>query len=343
MNSALLLEVTRGPLVEELHRGHLAVVSHDRTTVASLGQPAEARTYWRSAAKPFQTMALLYTGAADRFGLDGEDLATCSASHNAEPFHLERVRAVLDKAGCSPADLACGAHPPLDPGSAAALARAGEPPSALHNNCSGKHAGMLALAKHLGASTHGYREPEDPVQREMLANVMRFTGLAADEIALGVDGCGVVTFGLSVEVMAFAFARLMRPDAIESPYREAAFAVREAMIRHPHLVAGTKRLDSDLMRRAAGRILSKGGASGVLCAAISGGVGVAIKLESGPRLPGLGGPVLIETLRQLGALDEADVDALAAYAHPPVQNVSGTRVGEMRTTFTLDLHAPAVA
>lgn len=329
--------------MEEIHRGHLAVVGSDGTTIASLGSPAAARTYWRSAAKPFQTMALVYSGGAAAFGLDSRDLAICSASHNAEPFHLEQVRTVLAKAGCAATDLACGAHPPLDAASAAALARSGEAPSPLHNNCSGKHAGMLALAKHLGAPLAGYREPDHPVQRELLANVMRFTGLAADEITIGVDGCGVVTFGITVERMALAFARLMRPDAFGSPYREAALTVRDAMIAHPELVGGTKRLDSDLMRVAGGRVLAKGGASGVLCVAVAGGIGVAVKLESGPRLPGFGGPILIETLRQLGALAASDIGALEAYAHPPVLNVSGAKVGEMRTGLRLDLRAPLPA
>lgn len=335
MTPGLLLEITRGPLVEEVQRGHLAIVDAAGTLLASVGEPRAAVTYWRSSAKPFQSMTLVTSGAAAAFGFEPEDLAICSASHNAEEIHTARVAHVLQLAGNGPQDLRCGAHPPLDRATAATLARSGTAPTVLHSNCSGKHAGMLAIAKHLGAPTEGYRSPDHPVQRLILETVCRFTGLRADEIVIGVDGCGAPTFGLPVQRMALAFARLMRPDDLSEADQQAAATVRSAMTSHSHFVGGTGRLDSDLMRIAGGRILMKGGASGVLCAGTEGGIGIAVKLESGPQQPGFAAPIVIAALRALGALSEHEAAELAAHAGPPVRNVAGDVVGETRVAFTL--------
>ena len=334
MTPALLLEITRGPLVEEVQRGHLAVVDAEGRSLVSLGEPRAAVTYWRSSAKPFQTMALVTSGAAAAFRFEPEDLAVCSASHNGEAVHTERVEHVLRLAGNAPQDLACGTHLPFDRTTAAALLRSGTAPNVLHSNCSGKHAGMLALAKHLGAPTEGYRRPDHPVQRLIAATVCRFTGLEPDEIVIGVDGCGAPTFGLSVERMALAFARLVRTDGLPETDQHAAMTVRSAMTTHPHLVGGTGHADSDLMRVAGGRIVMKGGASGVLCAGVEGGIGVAVKLESGAGR-GMAVPIVIEVLRWLGALSDPEVDRLGAHAPPAVRNVGGDTVGETRVAFAL--------
>ena len=335
MTPGLLLEITRGPLVEEVQRGHLAVVDAKGTLLASVGEPRAAVTYWRSSAKPFQSMALVASGAAAAFGFEPEDVAICSASHNGEAQHTARVEHVLELAGNTTEDLRCGTHPPLDRPTAAALQRSGTSPNVLHSNCSGKHAGMLAFAKHLGVPTEGYRRPDHPVQRLILETVCRFTGLRPEEIVIGVDGCGVPCFGLPVERMALAFARLMRPDDLPEADQQAAATVRSAMTSHSHFVGGTGRLDSDLMRLAGGRILMKGGASGVLCAGTEDGIGIAVKLESGPQQPGFAAPIVIAGLRALGALSDHEVAELAAHASPPVRNVAGDVVGETRVAFTL--------
>lgn len=337
MTPAPLLESTRGQLVEEVQRGHLAIVDSKGTLLASLGEPRAAVTYWRSSAKPFQTMTLVTSGAAASLGLESEDLAICSASHSGEAVHTARVAHVLALAGNEPEDLACGTHLPFDPDSAAALQRSGTKPNVLHSNCSGKHAGMLALAKHLGTSTEGYRRPDHPVQRLILETVCRFAGLEENELSIGVDGCGAPTFGLPVERMALAYARLMSPDDLPEADRHAAATVRSAMTAHPHLVAGTGRADTDLMRIAGGRILMKGGASGVVCAGVEGGVGIAVKLESGRE--NFTAPVVIEALRSLGVLSAKEVNELGRHAHPPVRNIAGDIVGETRIAFTL----PAVS
>lgn len=334
MTPPVLVELTRGPLVEAIHRGDLAVVRADGTLVASAGTPLRKVTYWRSSAKPFQAMPLVYTGAAERFGLDDADLALCSASHQGEPMHTERARSILERIGCGVEALRCGVHVPYDGATAARLRASGEAPTALHNNCSGKHAGMLVLAAHLGAPLDGYLAPDHPVQREIAANVARLTGLP--EVPAATDGCGVPCFALSVERMAFAFARLVEPAGLDEPYAGAARTIARAMRAHPALVAGTARFDTDLMREAGGRIVSKGGASGVQCVGIEGGLGLALKIEDGAVTPGHSrGVATIEALRQLGVLDDRAAERLAAHARPQLRNVAGTVVGEARPAFSL--------
>ena len=336
--SAPLVEVTRGAIVDELHRGDIAVVAADGEPRRSVGDPRARVAYWRSSAKPFQAMVIVASGAAERFGFAPEDIALAAASHSGEPVHVARVKAMLERIGCSADDLACGAHAPFDAESARALARAGEEPTALHSNCSGKHAGMLAIAEQLGVAHEGYRSPAHPVQQLMLDNVARFSGVPRDEIVLGVDGCGVPCFGTSVSAMAYAFARLMVPDAgIPEPYARAASVVREAMMAHPYLVAGRGRLDTDLMEAAPGALVSKVGAGGVQCVGLRAGLGLAIKTEAGGASTSTppAGVAALAALRQMGELDPPALAVLATHARPGITTVAGEPAGEVRPVFTL--------
>lgn len=235
------------------------------------GDPDGTVAYLRSAAKPFQAIALVRSGAADRFGLSAADLALCCASHNGEERHIAGVAALLEKIGCRERDLACGAHPPLLAAAAAALDRRGESPTALHNNSSGKHAGMLALALHLGAPIKGYLQSDHPVQRQILADISRFTGVPVERIAQAIDGCGAPTFGTPVTGMALAFARLANPDVLREADRAAALRLRDAMIAEPYLVGGAESFDTAAMTNGAGRLVSKRGASGVQCVGVVAG------------------------------------------------------------------------
>jgi L-asparaginase II len=333
--SAALVELIRSGLVDEIHCGDLAVVSADGELRASAGDPNGKIAFWRSSAKPFQAMPLIASGAASHLGLSPEDIALAAASHGGEPIHVARAASLLERVGHRVEDLECGAHAPLDADAARELVRLGITPTPLHNNCSGKHAGMLALADELGAPFPGYRQPEHPVQRAILENVTRFTGLEQDDVRLGLDGCGVPCFGISVFRMALAFARLMAPpDDIPAPYRDAAAAVRVAMMRHPYLVAGRDRVDTDLMRAMPGAILSKGGAGGVHCIGLPDGVGIAVKIEDGgvSTAPGV---AALESLGQLGALDERTLQTLATHARPEIRSVAGEHAGEVRPSFEL--------
>ena len=225
--SATLVELVRGGLVDEIHRGDVAVVSADGELLGSVGEPERKIAFWRSSAKPFQAMPLIASGAASRLVLSAQEIALMASSHGGEPRHVALAAALLERTGHQVADLECGAHAPLDAASARELDRLGIDPTPLHNNCSGKHAGMLALADALGAPFPGYRRREHPVQEAVLANVARFTALEPGELELALDGCGVPCFGLSISRMALAFARLMAPAAdIPEAYRDAAGLVR---------------------------------------------------------------------------------------------------------------------
>lgn len=333
-----LVEVVRGELLEACHRGRVAVVDATGRVRAAVGDAAGRVVYWRSSAKPFQAMPLVSSGAAARWKLSSEDLALICASHSGEPSHVARLTTLLERLSFRASDLTCGAHPPLNPDAAAALLRAGREPTVLHNNCSGNHIGMLALARHLGVDPSRYASPGHPVQRELLQSVLRFSGLTAEEVVIGVDGCGVPTYGTTVTQMALAFARLMEPTDIEKSHADAARTVRDAMMAHPEIVGGTGRFDTDLMRIGRGRLLSKGGAGGVECIGIIGGTGLSIAVEdgAGPASPGRPTAVAaIEALRQIGALDQVDLRSLSSHARPSIRTVAGKPVGEARPVFTL--------
>lgn len=335
--SKSLVEATRASIVDSIHRGDVAVVDSDGKLRASTGDPVQKIAYWRSAAKPFQALAVVHSGAAERWGFSPEELALVAGSHNGEQVHTEQASALLAKIDGDLTDLVCGAHPPLDPSAAAALVRRGEEPTALHNNCSGKHIGMLALAKHLTGDRLDYHVPDHPVQLAILRVICDFAGLEAGSVALGIDGCGVPCFGTSVYHLAAAFASLMRPAGITEAYSQAALAVRTAMYAHPHLVGGRDRFDTDLMQTAASGLVAKGGAGGVACVGLTDGVGLAIKIEDGAMgpPPAPGPVVVVAALQQLGLLDGNQASSLSRHGRPLVRNVAGAVVGEFRPVFEL--------
>src|SRR6058998_3049781 len=201
------VEQLRGSWVEAVHEVHVAVVDATGGLVAQTGDP-ELVTFWRSAAKPFQALPLVEDGAAERFGLTSEELALACASHSSEPGQVARVRELLGKIGCSERDLLCGPHPPLSDRVAQDYQTRGVRLTAAYSNCSGKHAGMLALARHHAWPTEFYTRLEHPVQQRCLAEVSRWTDVPAGAIKTAVDGCGVVCFGLPLRNMALAYARL---------------------------------------------------------------------------------------------------------------------------------------
>ena len=335
--SAELLQTTRGDLVETVQRGHLAVVDTRGHLLAWSGDP-DAVSYMRSSAKPLQATMVVQSGAAERFGLAGPLLAICCASHSGEPGHVEAVREVLRRADIPESALQCGIHAPTHQPSAAALWRAGEEPSEVHNNCSGKHAGMLAATRALGAPLESYLSIDHPVQQGILANVAALTGVPAERIVLGTDGCSVPVHGLPVRAMARAYAHLADPDSVPA-YAPLLAPLAAAMAAHPFYVDGTGGEDTLMMERAAGRLAVKSGAEGVLCVAVrDAGVGLAIKVESGRNERSHA--VAIEALRQLGLLNSAEVEAMGDLAHPPVRNHRRLLVGRTRPVVTLQRALP---
>lgn len=330
----LVVEATRGPLVEALHRVSVAVVDSAGRLVASAGDP-DLRTWWRSAAKPLQALPLLQDGVAERLGLSDEELAIAAASHSSEPRHLEVVDRFMAKAGVTEADLACGPHTPLSPVVARQVTRGEVVFTPKWSNCSGKHTGMLALARHHAWETVGYELAGHPVQRRILREVSAWTALDTAAIALAVDGCTVACFGLPLRHMALAYARLVTTDDA------AARRIREAMMAHPFLVAGSGRLCTDLMSAWPGRVIAKVGADGVYCAALPAlGLGIALKVEDGDGRAS--SVALVEVLRQVTASGgpDYDIEAMAAHARLPLRNTRNAVTGELRPAGLLHFHAP---
>lgn len=324
-----VIEVVRGGVVESSHAVSIAVADAGGQTLTSVGDPT-ALTYYRSAAKPMQALPLVEEGVVERLGLTPEEVALCCASHEGEEAHVEGARSVLAKAGVSEEFLACGAHPPYSPSAAERLFRAGRAPERIHNNCSGKHAGMLALAKVMGWPVEGYHLAEHPLQRRMLAEIERWTGLAESDIPLGVDGCGVTCFAVPLDVMASSFARF----ASAAHRREGAATVVDAMTAHPFMVGGTDRACTDVMAVAEGRAFVKLGAEGVYGGGIpSQGLGFAIKVPDGGRRAVE--VVLVHLLEQIGVFDSDSVARLSAHANPAVRNTRGEVVGEIRARLDL--------
>jgi L-asparaginase II len=340
-DSAPLVEVWRGRLVESRHRGHVAAVDADGRLVAHAGEP-ETVTYLRSSGKPFQALPLLTSGAADRFGFDEAEIAVACGSHSGEDLHAQTVARMLEKIGLDESFLKCGTHEPFDRATAERLRERGEKPTALRNNCSGKHTGMLALALHLGARPEEYDHAESPVQQSILRAVEKFAGLPAGEIAVGTDGCGVPVFGMPVRLMALMYARLASPPAdFDEETRRACARITDAMTAHPEMVGGTReRFDTEVMRACAGCIVSKIGAEGVYTAAVlpcerwPRGLGLAFKIEDGEDRRARS-TIAIESLRQLDVLNEDARKTLQPYASFPVKNHRGENVGEIRASFEL--------
>lgn len=337
-----LVEVTRGGITESRHRGHVVAVEPDGTITAYLGAP-ETVTYLRSSAKPHQAIPLIASGAADRFGFTEKEIALACASHSGEPIHTEVAASMLRKIGLGPEALKCGIHEPFSPEVARRLREQGEEPNVLQNNCSGKHAGMLALALHLGAPTETYDQPDNPVQRAIGKIISRFSGIPIEDIAVGIDGCGVPVFGITVKAMALMYARLISPPReLDDKTKDACARIVSAMTTHPELIGGASdRLDTELMKAAKGRLVSKVGAEGVYTVGIlpcqdwPRGLGLALKIEDGDDHRARP-TVVIESLRQLGILADESLEAVSRYAFFPVHNRRGDVVGEVTAEFKLN-------
>jgi len=337
-----LVEVTRGAITESRHRGHVVAVEPDGKIVAVLGAP-DTVTFLRSSAKPHQAIPLIASGAADRFGFSEKEIALACASHSGEPIHTEVAASMLRKIGLGPEDLKCGTHEPFSPKVARELREKGEKPHVLQNNCSGKHAGMLALALHLGAPTESYDQPGNPVQLAIGHTISQFSGIPIEDIAVGIDGCGVPVFGVTIKAMALMYARLVAPPAeFEESTQEACKGIVAGMTRYPELIGGTTdRLDTELMRATEGSLVSKVGAEGVYTAGVMpcmewpNGLGLALKIEDGDDHRARP-TVVIESLNQLGVLNDESLEAVSRYAFFPVRNRSGEIVGEVRASFKLN-------
>lgn len=319
---------TRGALVESRHAVHAAVVRSGRggdELIAEAGDP-HAVTFWRSCAKPFQVLPLLRDGGFDRARWGDNELALACGSHGGEPEHVALAASMLNDLGLEEGDLACGPQEPLASRGARALRDAGLRPTRLHNNCSGKHAAMLARTVACNYAAAGYEREEHPVQRACTREVARWTGVAEGDLVTAVDGCGVVVYGLPLAAMARAYARLA--DAARAGDDEPA-RVLHAMRTRPFLVGGTDRFDTVLSEATDGRVVAKVGAEGVhSVAVIDENLGITIKVADGSARAQY--PAVLRALQQLGVLDDPLPPPLAEWMVRPVRNTRGAVVGEVR-------------
>lgn len=320
------VRVWRGERIESLHAVHAAIADAGGDVVSVHGSP-DRRAYMRSSAKPIQLLPLVEEGLVERYGFTDEEIAVMAASHGGQPFHLWAVRSVLEKADLDPGLLLCGAHPPLDPEAARALREAGEEPDRLHNNCSGKHAGMLAVCRAMGWPVGSYLEFDHPLQARIHRTVAELAGVPVAAVHRAVDGCGAPTFLLAVREMAGAFGRLAAADRSRGDDRSRAVGrILDAMAAHPEMVAGTGRLDSDLLSVTGGSVVAKTGAEGVFCAVLrERGEGLALKVGDGAKRAQ--DVALVELLRRAGVLDRNSVRRLERHGRPEVLNHAGLAVG----------------
>jgi L-asparaginase II len=350
MKSEIIAKVTRGGTLESVHRGTLIVMTGDGKKVAEIGD-SSAVTFWRSAAKAVQAIPFLTSGAADEYGFTDKEIALACASHSGEPFHIKLAEKMLRRSGSDETDLRCGAHLPMHEQSAHALLRAGQKENQLHNNCSGKHAAMIAFAKHIGADPETYLSRENPVQKAILETISLFTGISPDEIKIGIDGCSAPNFAIPLRAMALSYAKLIRPEDYfareESKNRrkkvsliEACQRIVSAKMKQTEYVGGSVRLDSKIMKALPGQIVCKVGAEGIWSAGIlpckrwPQGLAIALKIEDGNDYRAR--PVVaVELLKQLGILNDKATKDLAEFAPMVLKNRMEKNVGEVFADFEI--------
>jgi L-asparaginase II len=323
-----VVEVLRGGMIESAHRVHVAVAHAEQGLAASAGNPAH-HSFVRSAIKMFQVLPFVENGGVERFQLTGEELALCTASHGGEPFHVASARAILAKAGLTDAALACGPHLPLHDPSAAAMVAAGQRPGRIHNNCSGKHAGMLAHCVQQQWVTDGYHRASHPMQQRVISTLARWMRIDASELAHGIDGCGLPTFAIALDAVAEGCAKF---SAAVADRDRAPSAIFTAMVTHPEFVAGTDRLDTELMRIGGSRLFAKVGAEGFYCAGIPAlRLGVALKVEDGAKRAAE--PALLAVLRHIDAISAGELGRLVKYSAPEILNTRNELVGSFRVSL----------
>jgi L-asparaginase II len=336
MPATILARVIRGETVESIHRGHLIAIDGNGETVLSLGSP-ETVTFFRSACKALQALPCITSGAADAFEFSEEEIALACSSHSGESRHVRIAQLMLERAGLTEAHLRCGTHFPFNEKESERMQRAGEHPTQLHNNCSGKHAAMLAFAKHIEADLGTYDAVANPVQQSILETIALFSEVPVAKVALGIDGCAVPNFAVPLSSMAKSFLNLMTPPKdFPAAERRAAERVVQAMLKFPELIGGNERLDTMLMQAAEGKLISKVGADGVwLCGTLPcdkwpSGLGIALKVEDGDDRRAR--PVVaVALLRKLGILASGDLPEVSPM---PIKNRRGDIVGQVVSTIT---------
>lgn len=331
----ILIEVTRGDIVECIHRGDIVVSDSSGNIIATAGD-SDKISYLRSAAKPLQALNVFTSGAYDHYRLTDREVAVTCSSHYAEEFHLKSVNSILKKIGLTKEHILSGTVTSLNPQYALELAWKNTELSPLYSDCSGKHAGMLAVCQHLGHDLQTYLEPDHPCQKGILRALADMCSVSEDDIQLGIDGCSAPVHAMKLHNMAIGFARLANPAKAPSPHQAGAEIIFNAMTRHPEMISGTGGFCTNLIGKTNKRLIGKIGAEGVYCIGLKDqDIGIAVKVENGNMavLP----PIAISILEQLDLLDSTELHDLNQYQIMENTNDLGTVVGEIRPAFDLQI------
>ncbi len=328
-----LIEITRGDIVETIHRGAVAVVDTRGNLRYAAGNPKMV-TYLRSTAKPFQLLATIEAGAIEKFNLMPAEVSVMCASHSGEDYHLEAVRRTLHRIGLTEDALQCGPHLPGHGPTQVAMLKRGEEPSAIHSNCSGKHTGMLTLCRIKGFPIDDYLNPTHPAQQLILQTIAAVADMEVGEIGISIDGCGAPVHALPVEKLALIYARLADPSLLPPQRQVALNHIRKAMMAYPRYMSGSGQFPAALMTQFPGRVVTKSGAAGAYGVGLpEHQLGIGLKIEDG-----LGEPrhaAVLAALNQLELLPQEGLDGLWREFCPPVTNYRKQIVGEIRSVFNL--------
>lgn len=340
MPSTKLVDVYRGKRVESSHCGHIAVVNSEGQLLYSTGDPFRV-TYARSSVKPIQAIPVVETGAADNYEFSAPDLSLCCASHSGEAQHTDRVLAILKRAGMEDTSLQCGTHIPHAQDTYKSLIAEGKELTPLYNNCSGKHSGMLVTAKFMGETLEDYYLLDHPVQQRILKTISEVTDYPVEKIEIGTDGCGVPVHALPLERLAYGFARMADSKTLGEKRARIVDRITAAMMEFPEMVGGTGRFCTDFMKASNGRLFGKAGAEGVyLIGDKETGIGIAIKMEDGNGRAVY--PAALETLRQIGLINEEQINSLMHHYRPVLKNARQESIGELVPSFTLQKCSSAI-
>ena len=333
MSNPVLVEVTRGGRVESRHEGAVAVFDAAGKSVLSIGD-VDAAVFPRSAVKAIQALPLVEGGAAEHYSFGDRELAMACASHSGEPEHVAASTDMLARASLDGSALECGVQWPSDQKVTVALARSGSTPSALHNNCSGKHSGFLCGCRHLRVDHRGYVGADHPYQELVRRALTEVTGAEHGERNRGIDGCSIPTYAVPLKNLATGFARMATGIGFSAERGAAAKRLFAACMAEPFYVSGTGRACVGLMQAAPGRIFAKGGAEGVYCAAVPElGLGIALKCDDSH---GRAAEAAVSAvLARLFADDGAVQAALADLVRPVLKNWNGIHVGGLRPAAAL--------
>ncbi|ASK62515.1 L-asparaginase [Virgibacillus phasianinus] len=333
MENNNLVKVRRGNQIESRHHVHIAVVDSKGNLLHHAGNP-DGKVYARSSMKPIQAIPIVETGAADYYEFSDADLSLCTASHNGEDMHTDRVLSILKRVGLEDTALNCGTHIPRWQDTYKELILNGKEVTPLYNNCSGKHTGMLATAKFMDEPIDTYYLPDHPVQQRILQAISDTCDYPKDEIEIGIDGCGVPVHGLPLDRLAYGFARMATPASFGNERKKTVQRITNAMMAAPEMVGGTNRFCTDFMAAGNGRFFGKAGAEGVYCIGdIETGLGIAVKVADGNGRAVY--PAAMEVLVQLGLLNDDQIEQLTAYHHPKLHNARKEVIGELIPAFQL--------